>query len=344
MQPIPIDPMSRRDALRRLALLPIELYGLSALAKATGRPTEDILPQCAAGIVACQHLGQGQHEDLTLAASVLASYLPTLKGIVRDSSKHRAQAAGLTAQTLLLSSTLSVHSQGPQHAARLAEQAATYSQESGDFPLQMVVLRRLAWIYNLNKKKQLAVEKALEAKQPLEQARRPISPLIQSSIYGGMAKYQAQNGLADNALIALEQARELFSSSSPGDEVYSYADHNYSNLILDSGLTYYYLRQYDKAFAALSEAIDPETQTARVPMSSERIRIEIINHQALASLKRTKKERELSIGLWKAGIQGAQALRSEQRLTEAHTAFEVMEGLWPGDSAIDELRDLLNHW
>src|SRR6266571_3120297 len=99
------DPV-RRNTLRRLACLPVQALGLSALgALAIPGQSGEILTHCAAGIVACSHLSRGQHEDLSLALSALTTYLPALIQVVKDDSSHRKEAARLTAQALLLKAT-----------------------------------------------------------------------------------------------------------------------------------------------------------------------------------------------------------------------------------------------
>src|SRR6266700_2943062 len=99
--------LSRRDTLRRLAWLPVQALGLSTLGTIT-IPSQlgDILTHCAAGIVACEHLSKGLHEDITLAITALSAYLPALKRIVKDDSTNRKEAARLAAQALLLKATL----------------------------------------------------------------------------------------------------------------------------------------------------------------------------------------------------------------------------------------------
>lgn len=338
--------INRRDALRRLALLPLELCGLTALGMVLKSPIEEILTQCAAGITACIYLSKGQSEDMTLASSVISAYLPTLKAIVTDSPVYRKQAAQLTAQSFLLKATLAVHSQGAKQAAQYGEQAVIYSEESGDLPLRLVILKRLAWIYSCDKQMKRALEKILQAGQLLQQSTVPVASLIQSSIYGGMAKYQVQNDPKGDGLVALQLAHQhqALSASDNSNGSSAFADHDYSTLIMDDSLTYYYMGQYEKAFASLTQAIDPETLKAKVPIASERIRIEIINHQVLASLKSPKKNRELSIFLWRAGIQGARSLQSEQRFQEACAAFDMMECLWSEDLRVLELRDEIMRW
>src|SRR5581483_6120203 len=55
------DEISRRDALRFLALVPVDLFGLSQSGPVfkKGVSYEDILKHCAAGIVACWYLRKG---------------------------------------------------------------------------------------------------------------------------------------------------------------------------------------------------------------------------------------------------------------------------------------------
>src|SRR4051812_18004041 len=78
--------ISRRDTLRLLAWLPVQALGLSALSASelAPRASADILTHCAAGIVACEHLGKGKHDDISLAQTAISSYLPTLKKIVKE--------------------------------------------------------------------------------------------------------------------------------------------------------------------------------------------------------------------------------------------------------------------
>ena len=74
--------ISRRDALRRIALLPIQALSLDALGTTAKWAPEDILPHCAAGITACEHLSKGQGEDMSIAYGVSTTYLTPLKEIV----------------------------------------------------------------------------------------------------------------------------------------------------------------------------------------------------------------------------------------------------------------------
>ncbi len=340
--------INRRAALHRLALFPIKSWGLDTLNAAPKWAAEDLLPHCAAGIIACTYLSKEQSEDMNLAYEVLTTYLSPLREIVDQASQHRQEAAGLVAQALLIKATLSIHREGPKRATSYGKQAVIYSRESGNIPLQLAILKRLAWIYACDKQERRALETALQAQSLLHKQQKkgiPIPSITQSSIFGGVAKYQARNGQGEDASTALHEAKSaFFSSEQSGEDTAAFDDFNYSTLLLDDGLTYYYMEQYEKALEVFAQAIDLETLHPKVPISSVRVHVEIVNNETLASLKSPKKNMELSIKLWKAGIQGAVDLRSEQRFGEALTAYDIMQALWSGDKRIKELRDLTRHW
>jgi DNA-binding XRE family transcriptional regulator len=339
--------ITRRTALRHLALLPIHALGLDALGAAASWAPEDLLTHCAAGITACEHLSKGQHEDMSLAYAVLTTYLTPLKTIVDESSLHRKEAARLVAQALKCKATLSLHREGPKRAVSYGKQAAVYAKVSEDILLQIMALVKLAWIYSCDKQEKQALVTALQAKSLLLKQQKkglPIHPTIPRSVYAVTAKYHARNGQGEDALTAMQDAHGDFSAQSENDMTTFHAEFNDSTLILNDGLTNYYLEQYNQALSTLEQAIDFETLAPKMPASSARVRIEIINHATLASLKSPTKDMERSIYLWKAGIQGAIDLRSEQRFNEALTAYDIMQALWSGDRRIKELHDLMQHW
>ncbi len=94
-------PINRRDALRRIAGLPIEVYGLSLALPAVLREPDAFLPQCAAGIASCWYLRKGK--DLAFVSSVVSRYAPTLKDLVTQGpGTFRKDAADILAQCLIL--------------------------------------------------------------------------------------------------------------------------------------------------------------------------------------------------------------------------------------------------
>jgi hypothetical protein len=76
----------------------------------------------------------------------------------------------------------------------------------------------------------------------------------------------------------------------------------------------------------------------------ERSHIETINLIALAELKSKDRDKEHVVHCWTAAIEGAKHLQSEQRFSESLVAYEIIEGVWPGNPRIEELRELIVHW
>ena len=185
----------RRAALRTLALIPIQALGLGAIASGMqcSWKAQEVLTHCAAGVTACYHLAKGQHEDIALASEVISAYLPALQKIVKESSLSRQEAAHLLAQCFLLKGTLAVHYEGPQQAAADILQALTYAQASEDLPLQLAILHRQIWIAICSRQPVQALNAALQAENLIEHSTIPLSPVILSSTYSGIAKGLASN-------------------------------------------------------------------------------------------------------------------------------------------------------
>jgi hypothetical protein len=80
----------------------------------------------------------------------------------------------------------------------------------------------------------------------------------------------------------------------------------------------------------------------KLPMYA-RTHLSLLSEVVISSLKRPsiKKEKDLTIQLWKAEVQKAQSMQSVTYIQEAQIAYQIMECAWPGDSAIRTLQDLL---
>jgi transcriptional regulator with XRE-family HTH domain len=335
----------RRDAIRRLALFPAQVLGLTALGTALTWGAEEILISCASGLTACEYLSRGDQQDISLALDMLSAYLPTLKTIVRESSQHRQEAARQVAQGSLIKATLAVHREGAADAIQYAQQSLIYARESGDIAWQAGIARRLSWMYFCNGQEDLALETALQAEYLMKEAKVPFALATQSAIYGGIAKYQALNGHKDEALITFGRARDLFSASLNDNNGFVYGEYNLSTLTMEEGLMHLYAGEYDEAFTTLSRVVDVQGETfaPTVPMSSKRVYVEIINNLMLASLNRAVKDKKLSLGLLKAGIAGTTGLDSKQRLSELRLAYRIMLGIWSNEPDVRELRGQLLH-
>ncbi|MBV9689911.1 MAG: helix-turn-helix transcriptional regulator [Ktedonobacteraceae bacterium] len=339
------DLISRREALHRLALLPFATLQLSALGASLSRPIEDILTQCAAGIAACWHLSKSaEGSDLALAFRCVSGYLPTLKAIVKDSSQYRKAAATLAGQCALLQTMLGWHLQGLKEAEQYAQEAVIYSREAQDIPLLVSALDYAAWMHSYAKRDQQALH-TIEQALPLLKPKSHIAPLpshLRGGVYSTLAVMQAKNG--QDAGDSLGLARETFFSSASDEPCFVYiVDHRASGIVVNDAAVQYYQGKAERALDALSQVIDPETLVAKIPLP-ERARIETFNDMARAVLRSENKEMERVIYFWRAALEGALKLHSEQRFSEVLVTYEIMGSLWPREKRITELRDLVVHW
>ena len=142
--------------------------------------------------------------------------------------------------------------------------------------------------------------------------------------------------------VALNMATQKFFTATSADE-FSYMDYDYSEIALTWGLAHARTGHPDEALNSFAGIVDPVTLTTKMPVS-ERVRVEFLNHMALASVKSTSKDMEQTVSYWQAGIQGSKTLKSEQRFHEALVVYDVMEGIWPNDKRINSLRELVVHW
>jgi hypothetical protein len=340
--------ISRREALYLLIALPEMLHHLSA-DTIVEKPAEEILRQCGAGITACKQLSKGTAADITEAWRALSAYLPSLQAIVQHSSQHRPAAASLVAQALMLKAKLARHLNGSKAGVPYALQAVEYAEASGEKVLQITATTRLAWIYFSNREHPQALHHSLQAVSLVKVAQRekiPVPTLVQSEVYSTSAQHQALNGNNDEAFSALCQAYDRFESEEEHapDSAPIYFNYSLDLLMFDEGVTYLFGGKAEKAYKTLSEIVDPETFQPKVPLFSQTAKAETINYLTLASLKLPKKDKERSVQLWQAGLNSAIALRSEQRLGEVLTAFDIMETLWAKDREIAELRQMIRHW
>jgi len=333
----------RRAALRTLALIPLQAMGLGVVAdnmKLAWSPQE-FLTHCAAGITACYYLAKGQYEDMLTASDTITAYLPTLQTLVKESSTHRKEAANLVAQCWQLKALLAVRREGAQHAISYGQQVLTFAEQSGDPVLQLSAAERMIWYSLLEKQPGRVRDAILRVQSQLEHPAKPIPSVVQSMAYAGIARGQAFNHQKRDAFAATLRMHETFARAKDSENLV-YLD--YAGPFKYDGMVPYYLGQYNEAFEAFAKIIDPQTLTVKLPVSSERSRIDIINLLALTALKRSNKDKELIVSLWMAGMQGAKNLRSETSYEDAVAAYGIMEALWSDDARIRDLRDLMAHW
>jgi transcriptional regulator with XRE-family HTH domain/tetratricopeptide (TPR) repeat protein len=335
--------MSRRDALRLLASLPVEICSLSALKPVLKHPVEEILTQCTAGITACWYLRRGK--DLTFTSDVIGKYLPTLKEIAKiASTPQRKTAAELLAQCFLLKAVLSWNVTTPTDGIRYGQQAETYSKFAEQPLLQIISLRVQAAALCYANQWEQALHTALQANYLLDTTPKELIPQVaRSYVYAGLATYQAYHGQKQDALTALKKAHSTFFEQPVTEMVPLWIDHSIGNLLLNDGLTHAHLGLYQGAVDSFEQIQMDYANDMTIPLGC---RIEASIEQITAEVSRDDQPRDMGkcITLWIQGIEGAKTLRSNKHFGDAVVAFTAMRAAWPGEIRIKELREHILHW
>lgn len=310
---------------------------------------EEILSQCAIGITTCDTLSDnGEHDEIVLATHIVETYLPILQTILNSSSSYHLQAATLISKIFQVKQGTAYHLESTRQSLAYAEEAVRYARISDDTTELVTALHELAsiheWplpslsVYKSRKKALTFIEEATY----LQEKQRDIVPSqIQSWISIGRAKLQALNGLKQEAYTSIGEAQITFASNAndlPG--LYF----NQVNLIRQESITYSYLNEQERAIETFLKLIDEnDPQFApKLPMHV-RTHLSLLSEVVISSLKRptAKKDRDFTIRLWKAELQKAQRMQSVTYIQEAHTAYQIMECVWPDDPEIRDLYDLL---
>jgi transcriptional regulator with XRE-family HTH domain len=345
--------LSRRDALRFLALIPLDMLGLSRSRAVFKRPFsyEDILKHCAAGMIACWKLRK-EHE-LAFADLTVSAYVPTLQAILKTAPPPQRKAASeLLAQCFLLRAPLAWHLSTASSAVGYAQQAEHYSILADTLLLQIVALKMQAAAHYYANRWDEALRATEKAKHLLEeQARRdkqkhasvaqaatePIPPLAQSYLYAGLALYQASSGCKEEALSSLQKAHDSFFAQTGTPPIW--IEHSLGNLLLHDGGTHLQLGLYKEALDSFEQI---ETQYAKNGQHRSCL-IEATFEQVMVETSRDDQPRNMDrcIDLWQKGVNGARELQSQQRFAEAIQTYTAMRAAWPGEKRVRELREQL---
>src|SRR5436305_4498675 len=347
--------LHRRDAIKFLALVPVDLLGLSERNAVIRGSYEEILKHCTAGIVACRYLSRSG--ELVFADSVVSKYIPTLKAIVRVAAlpQQRIDAADLLAQCFLLKSGLAMHvtptsmnyAMHHANAIRYAQQAETYSTIAQDPFLQIVALRRQAAAFYYANQWEQAFTVTEKAKALLLQTQKssvslhekkvpPLPSLVQSYVYGGLAVFQAYHGERKDALVSLKKAHQMFFQQSADDDV-TIVPYSVGSLLLNENQTQLYRGEYDNALQAVGQL---QKEYVHDPTISAANRVESCFEQVKIEVRREDQPRRMDwcIEQWEEGVKRAKKLRSQHLLEEAIRIYGEMCVAWPREQRTKNLR------
>src|SRR5216683_3007891 len=181
------------------------------------------------------------------------------------------------------------------------------------------------------------LQKLSEAAQYL----REVPPLLQSKLLIELARAYGWNGKSQEALHSIGEARATLPEENTFVPIFLSGDSDLFHLILLEGQTHLGMgdhlassNHYEQA-GKLFAQIETLPSTVVIP---ERIRIEIINQQALTAMKLQNLEQFCDY--LEKGIHGAKALGSEKRRQEAIDIYWKARKIWPHEARVKELSDL----
>jgi tetratricopeptide (TPR) repeat protein len=316
--------LSRREALTTL----VGMAGLTSLCLPTRSTPEELLPQCAATIDMCWHAIHG--DGLLITERILPRQIWLLQPLAQIPSKYQQEAAGLLSRGYQLAGIIALHKNDLISRERYNRKAILYARIAGDRNIELAALMRLACTYHVTKQPM----KALHVYQDALQYIHTCNPLFQGRIYAGLASAHAQCGQQQEAERYLGQAQATPLATSEMIPEVLYTDFGSPLVILYTGRAYRGLNQPGQAWNVY-EQIAALRATVAVP---ERIRLEIINHQAEAALLLNDQERFCTT--LRQGIAGAQAIRSARRRQEAIDIYGMARVVWPHERRVGEMGEL----
>ncbi len=317
--------LSRRQALASIAMLPVSLLHSFQPVQPSPLIPEYLLPQCTASITACWHLMKSS--QLAPIEQVLSSYLPTVEGFARHSSRYQKAAASLACQGYILAAEIDKGNLSAME--RYCDLAVTYGRIAKDDNLHVAALKQQATIALVARK----TEKALQTYQQTFPFIHHTSPLLRARVYLGLASASARLGQKYDAQHYLGLAHDAFPALPEDDPCFLYTICDTSVLHLYDALTYMDINEPQAAWTAL-EWVDGLHPQMPVSQSS---RIEIINLQASAAIALDDMER--SHTYLEAGIKAAHAQGYSLWASESFDVYRQMRTKWPDEKRVEALQE-----
>ena len=319
--------ITRREALSTIAgLVGLPLFEHLQPPFLLHSKVDDLLAHCATLLTQCWHAMKGN--GMVQTEQVLPSMLSLLTSLVQQPSPYHTRVAALLSRAHQLASLVALHHNNLASRLQHNHYAVHYAMLSSDADLQIAALMRLAYTYHSHQHPQ----KALTTYQHAVSLLPTVSPFLHGRVYVGLASAHAQCGDTQEALHALDLLHNQQATNDIDDILY--ADFGHPLHILYEGITHLALNQPEAAWNALSR-IETLQSSVIVP---ERIRLEIVNHQAQAAL--ILKDQERFTASLIEGITGAQVIGSEKRQQEARDIYRQAHTLWSHDTRVQELAEL----
>ena len=340
--------ISRRTVLASIAALPVAVSFAILHGQRAPVVLEAFLPECTASITACWHLMKGN--GISTVAEQLPKYLPALEMLARQPSRYQKVAAQLAAQGCFLMGLVALHHSRFALREVYCRRAVNFSEIAEDQALHVTALAHLASnFYYMNRPEQ-SLRVYEQAIKIISQPNNRVAPLLQSKVYIEAAAYYAQVGQVQNALYCSGEAHEVFPKPTENDEpIYISAACGMPLMLVWEGTAYEHLGKFalDRMMPKRSKVLYTQAQDTFARLEQldpaitvpERVRVQIINHQAATAI--AQGDMELFRAYLQAGVQGAKALGSDKRMQEAIANWKAARQRWPHEQHIVELADVL---
>jgi tetratricopeptide (TPR) repeat protein len=328
-----VHTLTRRQALVTLAALPLTIASSGVGTLGAAAATEFFLSRCAASLTACWHLLRGS--DLPTIESTLSGYVLALEGAAQRESAHQAAAARLASQAHRISGIIALHRNQLRARERHCKQALHYATMASDVSSQVSALISLASTYFYG-------GDPAQAGSVYEQAltfESAMPPLQRSRVHAELAVVYGQLGREQDAVRSAELAEQLYPDDPERDRSFLYAEFTAASLTLEQGLAYVALAEQfpDRDYQRRAAAIFARVERATGAIVPDRIRFEIVNHQArTAVLLNDLDAFEMYMG---RGIDGVVLLGSKQRQKEVQFAWQRAIETWPRERRLKALSE-----
>jgi tetratricopeptide (TPR) repeat protein len=329
--------LSRRQALMTLAALPAALVGPVPMTQMT-LPSADgpelFLARCAASLASCWHLLRGS--DLPGVEQLLSAYLLPLEAAARQRSRYQPAAARLATQAQRICGILALHRNQLPVREHYCRRALQYASIASDASSHASALISLASTY-------FYASDPLQAAAVYEQAfshGAALPALQRSRVHAELAVVYGQLGREQDAIRAVGQAEELYPDDPQEDPSFLFAEFTPASLTLERGLAYVALAEQfpGRGYQQNAAGIFGQAQADQTG-SPDRIRFEIVNHQAKTAV--LLGDLDAFETHMMCGRDGASQLGSRQRLKEVQMIWDRAVSRWPGEQRLKDLGDSL---
>jgi tetratricopeptide (TPR) repeat protein len=322
-----VEGPSRRDALRSVALIALQLSGGQILpARKAEAPTGTILAYCAAGITAAWHL---HRQDLTFTADLIGTYTQILSSIIGQSREvHKKAAAGLLAQSLMLKSYLAQHLGSSESAIALMGEAIKYATFAENVPLHAFATRTMSQVYFREKRYKEALNAVQRSASLIVQG--DLDPLTQSWIYSGLSYCQAYNGLYEESKESLARAHDFFDG---GIQVPAHMLYSQGVLYDCAGITALKNRNYGEAATSFEKehaTLSSTLSLAHIQSRMRRAQVEVLRDDQ-------PRDMDKAADLLTESLVNARLLESQLWQNEAAEIYELFRIAWGDTQRIKQL-------